>query len=166
MIIDALGGRVGDTEDLKGSDLLALAKCMKFTKDGEFFSSSNLADFCAHVLPPSCEVRKINFPDAKIFTERLPTSLFLVAFDIIGNNVGCRNGNSSHWGIVSACATSQPEEGQLYMYIQHSQSKVPILSTHAELKRSNSQLQETSSKFNGDNELSGTVIQITPSSPT
>ena len=51
MIIDALGGRVGDTEDLKGSDLLALAKCMKFTKDGEFFSSSNLADFCAHVLP-------------------------------------------------------------------------------------------------------------------
>ena len=149
-----------------GADLLTIARKSGVTRDGEMFSTRNLAQLCSDVLP-MCEVSfHTTFPSAGYFSISMMSSIFLVPFDIVGNSVGCREGNSSHWGIVSSCLKplggggGGNESSPLFLHIQHSQNRVPILTEYRQLMESNRQLLETNAKFSGGNALSGTSIEI------
>lgn len=144
-------------------DLLSMAQERGLTKDGEMFSTRNFAQLCSDVLP-TCEVSfHATFPSSEAFASSVSDSVFLVPFDIVGNSVGFREGNASHWGIVSSFLkplSDNNESSPLFLYVQHSQNRVPILTEYRQLLESNSQLKETNAKFSGGNMLSGTAIEI------
>ena len=127
-------------------DLLSVALSNNLTRDGEFFDVDNLKKLI-QVSPVSDKFRKVevkHFPDLSVIYNIINENkgCILTPFDVLGNGVTCRSGNSSHWGVVAGY-----EEGGEKVYVQHSQSLGGFVCEYKELKESNAQLNTCGRKY-------------------
>ncbi|GMH98083.1 hypothetical protein TrST_g10772 [Triparma strigata] len=127
-------------------DLLSVAISNNLTRDGEFFDVDNLKKLIM-VSPVSDKFRKVevkHFPDLTVIYNIINSNkgCILTPFDVLGNGVTCRSGNSSHWGVVAGY-----EEGGEKVYVQHSQSLGGFVCEYKELKESNAQLNTCGRKY-------------------
>lgn len=85
----------------------------------------------------------------------------LVPFDVLGNGVTLRSGNSSHWGVISGYELNSER-----LYVQHSQNLKGFECEYELLKESNNQLYECGRKYKdkvaetGEMDLKGNCLLL------
>lgn len=139
--------REGGAKMSGGRDLLALAKEIGLTEDGELYDAADLADLAAaSFVGEKFDVWLGNLP------KKYGGELLLVPFDLVGNGVGKRGGLKAHWGVVVGTC------GEGEVVIQHGLCNAPMTEKWESVRGSCLQLEER--KGGGDMNLRGLCVLL------